>query len=447
MSAETFCNLDAERNVLAFIATNKSNREILTALTGGEFFTEQCKQIFTVMQWLAAEKKPIDMVTTATALTERYGDNGDILANYLMDCITKKICNTEWQARHYCEIIKSTAMRRRIFEIVDKAKNDLLDDTNDAATVLDSTRQTLRDIVVTKHAWESMNDVMLTTFETIEKKSKGEDPSMPSGIATLDKITTGFHKGELTILGARPAVGKSALGAHIALSTAAKGYKIGICSREMTAAQYGARVLARATDVDNAKIRSGNLDENEWAQLSDAMVEYSNMNISFMFSTRYIEDLRMEVQKKVDSGDLDLLVVDYVQLMQTKQKFDKDYMRIAYVSKMLKDMTIDYNIAILALAQVGRSSEGTMPTLAELRGSGDLEQDADNVMFMHRPKDADDKYVNPEDKQMFFNLKSKGMQYMAINIAKQRQGETGTVAVVFNPARMQFTAISRREDG
>ena len=190
MSAETFCNLDAERNVLAFIATNKSNRDILTALTDGEFFTEQCKQIFTVMQWLAAEKKPIDMVTTATALTERYGDNGDILANYLMDCITKKICNTEWQARHYCEIIKSTAMRRRIFEIVDKAKNDLLDDTNDAATVLDSTRQTLRDIVVTKHAWESMNDVMLTTFETIEKKAKGEDPSMPSGIATLDKITT-----------------------------------------------------------------------------------------------------------------------------------------------------------------------------------------------------------------------------------------------------------------
>lgn len=447
MNAETFCNLEAERNVIAFIATSKANRDILTAVSESDVYSEECRHIFSTMQRMYTDKKPIDIVTTATELIERFGKKGDALGEYLADCIAKKVCSTEWHARHYCQIIKSTAMRRRIFDIVEKAKNDLMDETNDAATILDTTRQSLRDIVVTKHAWQSMNEVMLDTFETLEKKANGADPSMPSGISTLDNITTGFHRGELTILGARPAVGKSALGAHIALSTAAKGYKIGVCSREMTAAQYGARVLARGTDIDNTKLRTGELDDSEWTQLCDAMTLYSDLNISFMFSTRYIEDLRMEVQKKVDAGEIDMLVVDYVQLMQSKQRFEKDYMRIAYVSKMLKDMTIDYNIAIIALAQVGRSSEGTMPTLAELRGSGDLEQDADNVMFMHRPKDADDKYVNPADREMFYTLKAKGLQYMSINVAKQRQGQTGTMAVVFNPARMQFTAISRREDG
>ena len=152
----------------------------------------------------------------------------------------------------------------------------------------------------------------------------------------------------------------------------------------------------------------------------------------------------MEVQKKVDANELDMLIVDYVQLMQTKQRFDKDYMRIAYVSKMLKDMTTDYNIAIIGLAQVGRASEGSMPTLAELRGSGDLEQDADNVMFLHRPEDQFDKYVNPADQALFAIAEQKGMQYVVINVAKQRQGQTGSTAVIFDPARMRFTAIERQ---
>ena len=110
---------------------------------------------------------------------------------------------------------------------------------------------------------------------------------------------------------------------------------------------------------------------------------------------------------------------------------------------MLKDMTTDFNIAIIALAQVARSKENEMPTLADLRGSGDLEQDADNVIFLHRPKSSMDKYVHPEDRASFDTLKESKLQYIAVDVAKQRQGDIGTTAVIFDPAKMRYTAIVR----
>ena len=149
----------------------------------------------------------------------------------------------------------------------------------------------------------------------------------------------------------------------------------------------------------------------------------------------------MEVQKKVDSNELDMLVVDYVQLMQTRRRFDKDYLRIGYVSKMLKDMSTEFNICIVGLAQVGRAAEGTMPTMAELRGSGDIEQDADNIVFLHRPETADDQYVRKEDKSLFNTMKNLDQQYIVIKVAKQRQGETGMTPVIFNPQKMRFSTI------
>lgn len=266
---------------------------------------------------------------------------------------------------------------------------------------------------------------------------------MPSGISILDKMTSGFHRGELTIIGARPAVGKSALGMHIALATASQGYRVGVVSREMTDVQYGARILGSRAEIEPGKMRTGQLDPYDWTQLSEAMQHYSDMNVSFMFSARDIEDLRMEVQRKIDGEGLDMLVIDYLQLLQTRRRFEKDYLRVGYISKAIKDMTTDFNIPIIALAQVGRSSARTMPDLSELRGSGDIEQDADNVIFMHRPEDASDESILSGDGGMIAALEAEGKQYIVLEIAKQRQGQTGRTAVVFDPARMKYTGIAR----
>lgn len=440
---KAFYDETAEKSLIQAFITKPAEQKNIAQLVCTDFYPSQHQHIFAALQSMYASKKDIDLGTIPSVLREMYGEEETPLMNLLVEIVTNFAYADTWAIKSHIEIVKACAMRRRMVQILDGAKDELQDESNETAAVLDKTRQLLRDMVVTRHVWKGISDVLMETFTDLEKRSKGEVISMPSGISDLELITTGFHKGELTIIGARPAVGKSALGAHIALASAKRGFKVGIVSREMSSVQYGTRIISNGTDMDNKKLRTGEIDSEDWTKIAQTMALYSHLNISFMFSTRYIEDLRMEVQKKVDSGELDLLVVDYVQLMQSKQKFDKDYLRIAYVSKMLKDMTTDLNIAIIGLAQVGRAADSEMPTLAELRGSGDLEQDADNVIFMHRPADVSDKYVRPDDKTLFQALRESQSQYIAIKVAKQRQGEIGSVSVVFDPKRMRFTKIER----
>lgn len=438
--ASAFENIDAESAVLHAILLEPSKQgTVIPQLSADDFYKPEHKKLFSVIQAMYLEKSEIDLVTVSAAVAEKCGAEAKRLSELALSITTGYF--DAWATNAHIKTLKSCALRRHVYMIVRDAQKALEDETNDTAAVMEKVRQQLRDAVVTKHSWKTIGDVLTETYEELERKSRGEELSMPSGIADMDAATTGFHAGELTIIGARPAVGKSALGAQIALSTARNGYKVGIISREMTASQYGTRILAHGSEVDARKLRSGQLDPEDWVQIARVVPLYSHANINFLFTAKYVEDIRMEVQKLVDSGNLDMLVIDYVQLLQTRQKFDKDYLRIGYISKMLKDMTTDFRICIIGLAQVNRTSENMMPTLAELRGSGDLEQDADNVIFMHTPKDASDMYVRPQDKAFFESLKHTSLRYMVLKIAKQRQGETGSIATVFDPARMRFTMV------
>lgn len=442
--ASSFVNETAEIAVLYAILNDPKQKGRIMQLTKDDFYKSEHQKIFKAMQSMFLAKKEIDLVTVTAAMAEMYGAESGKLGEIAMKIASDFNVGSAWAINSHIETLKSCALRRHVYLIVNSAQKKLEDDSEDTSAVLESVRQQLRDAVVTRHSWKSISDVMVETFEALEKRSRGEELSMPSGVAGLDAAMSGFHPGEYTIVGARPSVGKSALGAQIALSTAQNGYKVGICSREMTSVQYGTRILSYGSEVDPKKLRKGDLDPDDWVQIAQAVNLFSHTNISFMFTAKLVEDLRMEVQKKVDSGDLDMLVIDYVQLLRTKQKFEKDFLRIAYISKMLKDMAVDFGISIIGLAQVNRSAENTMPTLAELRGAGDLEQDADNVIFLHRPKDASDPCVRPQDKAMFPHLKQSGIQYMAIKIAKQRQGETGIIATLFNPKRMRFSMIHQQ---
>lgn len=437
-----FYNFDAERSVLTIFSLGKFDK--LTAeLEPKDFYDPDHQQIFAAMKALVVEHKQVNMGSIVESATKLYGN--DLLAAKLITIISetqRNQVNSEFTLKQNIEAIKAQASRRALYAIVSAARDELLDGTNDTNMVLDKTRQSLRDMQITGHGWKSISDVLMSTHEMFERRSKGLEKAMPSGIPKLDKYTAGIHKGELTVLGARPAVGKSALGAHMALTAAKAGYKVAICSREMSDVQYGTRIITRHADVSNGALRRGDITDNDWAEIGDAMLLFGGLPVDFMFSTRYIEDLRMEVQNKVDTDGLDLLVVDYMQLMQSKQKFNKDFERIAYVSKTLKDMTVDLNIAIIALAQVGRAAQGDMPTMAELRGSGDIEQDADNILFMHRPEEGDAS-IHPDDKDILNGLEMQGLRYIALNLAKHRQGETVVVHQIFNPAKMTFTDIVR----
>lgn len=414
-------------------------------LSPADFYIEAHGRIFEAIQAAAMDNQPITFPIIAEYMKRRFG-NDDLISTLIE--MTKETIAPTWAIDSNAEIIRKAAQRRSLYEILSNARDALRDSTRDGVDVLEETRQTLRQMNTCSHRWISVQDVLAETFDDLERRGKGEEPSLTSGIDSLDRYIGGFHRGELVVIGARPAVGKSALGLHIALAAAAAGYKVAACSREMAAVQYGIRLLARGADVDSYRMRTGKLKDADWAQLTDAMTDYSHINIDFSFEARDIETLRAAVQDKIDTNGLDLLLVDYMQLMDSRKKFRTEYEQISYISKMLKDMTLDFGICIIALAQVGRSSDGSMPTLAELRGSGSIEQDADIVIFMHKPKSADDEFVHPDDRGLFDGaLESTGQEYVALDIAKNRQGVTRTVPVLFKPSRMTFNEIYRGMKG
>ena len=438
-AVNAYYNIEAERAILAAGMKRGRSWKKLQELIPDDFYEPSHQRIFRAEQALLSAGKPADMATMPAALA-KYGEaDADMLV--LIE-IMRNSFGTEFGIDENVRIVKDLHLRRTLHLELENAMDALGDAANETETILERTRQRMRDMVTTWHEWQNLNSVMLNTFEALERRAKGEEKGIPYGIYMLDKHMAGLHRGELTVIGARPAVGKSALGAYIALSAAESGYKVGICSREMTDIQYGVRLLANRTQVDPMRMRTGEISDADWDDLTEAMMHFGTQHIDFLFTTRNVEDLRMEVQKRVDSEGMDVLVVDYMQLLQTRERFEKDYLRVGYVSKTLKDMTVDFNIAVVALAQVGRSSDGDMPTLAELRGSGDIEQDADNVIFMHRPKPGD-KCVDPADRDMIHGLEMQKLRYIALDIAKQRQGETMTTSVIFDPARMRFTGIAR----
>lgn len=436
---------EAEQAALSAMLTPAVAQKHIGILTPEDFESEDHRRLYTAMQALYIQHLPITEVTVSEELCRHYKTDMPMM-QALLEARRKYAFTRGYGLETYAGLIREHARRRRTRGALLGAAAKLEDASVDLGEVLEDVRRCVKSAESgARQGGMEMADVLIAAFTELEGRVKGENRGIPYGIADLDRVTAGLHRGEMTLIGARPSVGKSALASQIALSAARSGARVLVCSREMTAEQYGIRILMRGTSIPSARVRSGQIEEADWAKFSDSLELYGGLNVRFAFAQRYVEDLRRMVQELSDGDGLDVLIVDYAQLMQTRQRFDKDYLRIGYVSKALKDMSVDFNLAVVALAQVGRSADGDMPTLAELRGSGDLEQDADNVIFMHRPESASDKWVRREDADLFNGLAMLGERYIVLNVAKQRQGETGSLSIVFNPQSMEFKGIARGE--
>ena len=434
-------NLEAERSVLAAMMKKGMPERYIGQLTPEDFFDRDHQKLYTAMQALYILKTPLDIVVMDDMLTKQCGSKQ---VPGLMDKLMKMMTNSfglEFSIKEHIRLVRDASNRRRFCTMVDIAKARASDMGDELESVVADVQSKLRTFTEVTRENVTLQTVLLNAFNELEDRSKGINKGMPSGVETLDAKTAGFHRGEMTIIGARPAVGKSALACQIAISASQAGNKVCVLSREMTDVQYGMRILARGTKVSNMRMRTGSLTDADWSQLAESSVLYTDCDIKFMFATKAVEDLVAEARAMKEKDGLDMLIIDYIQLLQSRQRFEKDYQRIGYISKALKDLSTELNIAVVALAQVGRSADNSMPTLSELRGSGDLEQDADNVIFLHRPEDQHDKWVRPSDKGAFNALQMMKSQYLVMNIAKQRQGETGSVACAFNPASMTFTTV------
>lgn len=397
-------------------------------LTPADFQTPELRAAFATLMQMHVARVRIDLITATNEMPGAELTLTDAIRSYTSTVLTPG----------HVAVVREASIRRQIAAVAMELHRNAGDQSVDITACLADARQKLADMGGPRmHQWQSGADIALETIAWLEQENV---PVPTSGINRLDAFTGGFFPGELTIIGARPGVGKTVLGMLIAIQAAKHNQKAGVLNLEMLPVQYGQRMISNISGLDGMRMRRRDLDADAWAQVRDAANEMSKQQTAYMFTTRYVEDLVNEVNQL----DIDLLIVDYLQLLRTKQRIDNERLVIGHISWQLKKLATDKRIPVIALAQLRRpekGQEGKMPTMSDLRESGNLEADADSIILLHQPQKSSDAYVHPKHKPYFDKWSEQGYRYTCLKVEKQRNGSLGTVAVLFDPTKMRYLGI------
>lgn len=419
---------EAEENIIAEIITDTDNAKYIDELNVEDFYYKTNQKIFELIKELKDKEQNIDLVSIRTiGINKKY--NGQALLETVVS-ITDTLpfsCNIENTFR----IIKSLSMRRKIQEVAKKIikEAEQVDIEKDDLDVKNAAIQEFLNLKTTqKNEEKEMSDVMLETVQDIEKKyKKRDDYSYRTGYLDLDRIIEGLHEQELTIIAARPGVGKTSFALQMTEHIAKKNIYTYFVSLEMSEKQLGNRMIARKADIDSHVLRMGWLTEENFAEIGKAAGEISEFKMCIDSKVSTIQEIESKAMQLKNEKNLGLIVIDYLQLLKSKNKFSNREQEVADISRRLKLLTKKLDIPIVALCQLNRETEKRKtPILADLRESGSLEQDADNVIFL---------YIADDEKN-----KSKIINIDVI-VAKQRNGPTGTVRIEFNKKQMKFENV------
>ncbi len=435
-------NIDAEKSLLgAILISEESLPDITEIVKPNDFYDERNRHIYSAMWNLYEHHRPVDLLTVkselkAKKLTEKAGGSAYLseLSGYVP---------TAGHATAYAELVKEAALRRRLINAAAKINEEAYKEDSETSEVLSEAEKWLFDVSdqnVRSDA-DFIGDLLSDTFDRLEKlnENKGAIAGYKTGYPDLDRKTAGFHKSDLLILAARPAMGKTALALNFARNVASINKKaVLIFSLEMGKAQLVNRMLADASGVSSFKLDTGGFDDEDFAKISEAMAALSEEQI-------YIDDkpsltvmeLRTKARRIAHEHDLGLIIVDYLQLMSgsSKRSADNRVQEISEISRGLKMVARELDVPVIALSQLSRSVESRdpkIPLLSDLRESGSIEQDADIVMFLYR-----EDYYNPEtDRQNITDL----------ILAKHRRGATGDIELYFDKERVRFMSLDTKHE-
>ena len=449
-----FSSRMAEENVLLLMLTraDKVKDEVLGSLGPGDFADAEHRMIFEAMARVAGDDGRIDPVSVDDAFSRLFPDAADRLRQRMVGLMEFKPYKDGKGAAigDHIRILKELSRRRGAIAAAEALMRGLRDPAADVGDVLGQLRDATEGLTGDgKLKWVPLNDVNLSTYEYLEARQSGEIKAVPTGIKSLDGVIGGFFGGEMTVVAARPSVGKTAFGLNVAMNAAKEGFKVGFVSCEMGRVGLGQRTLSRGSWVSGDKLRKAQIEAEDWEALVNAMTAMDGLPFRFIFNDPNspepitIEGVFKAVSDAARRGEIDLLVVDYIGIMGAAREFKEDRLRISYISRELKRLAMAVNIPVVALCQVNRMAQGRMPTMAELRDSGAVEQDADGIIFLHRPESHEDKSVNPADVAGFYAMQEAGSVYISISVAKQRNGSIGTVNVMFDPGVMRYNEIMR----
>ena len=432
-------SLEAEQSVIGSMLMDRE--AIITAseiVTADDFYQHQYGVMYESMVELFNEGKPVDLVTLQNRLKEKDVPPEVSSLEFVRDIITT--VPTSANVKYYATIVKEKAVLRRLIRVNEEIANDCYLGRDPLETILADTEKKIFDLLQSRSSGDfvPIRQVALNVLENIEKASKTKETvtGVPTGFIDLDYKTSGFQPSDFILIAARPSMGKTAFVLNIAQYMAFKKDKaVAIFSLEMSREQLMNRLLSMESKVDSQHLRTGNLKDDEWSKLieSAGMIGESRLMIDDTPGIS-IGEMRSKCRKyKLEHG-LDIIIIDYLQLMSGSGKSSSEsrQQEISDISRSLKALARELNVPVVALSQLSRAVEQRTdhrPMLSDLRESGAIEQDADVVMFIYR----DD----------YYNKDSENKGIAEIIIAKQRNGPIGTVNLVWLPDYTKFANAER----
>ncbi len=418
-------SLEAERSVLgAALLSKDALFEVMENVKGEDFYDQNHGEIFSAIVELSRRNSPVDSITVSEELKKK--GVLDMVGGRAYISSLASGTPTTANAAEYAKIVAEKASVRRLIEMSDDIVAKGYEDSLETEKLIELAERGVFDISQARQRGQyvHLREVLLKNLDNIDRAAKmeGRLTGVTTGFKELDEKTSGLQKSDLIILAARPAMGKTAFALSVALNAAIKGdAHVLIFSLEMADVQLSQRLLAMESRVDMQSIRTGNLQPQDWDDINDALKVLSSANITIAdTSGAGIMEIKSKCRRlKAESG-LDLVIIDYLQLMNPEGRADSRTQEISVMSRNLKLLARELDCPVMVLSQLSRAPEARTdhrPMLSDLRESGSIEQDADIVLFLYRDEYYNEGEAVPGDCELI--------------IAKQRSGPTGTVHIAW----------------
>ena len=429
-------SIEAELSVLgAMMLKKEAVTQAIEMLHTHEFYRQAHRAVFEAMEGLVRDGEPVDIVTVTESLKKsgRLDQVGGVsfLAN-----LTNSVPSTANLA-HYAKIVKEKALLRALIDASTEIAGAAYEASEDVARQLDDAEQKILAIAGGRITG-SFTPIKEVVFDAVDRvsvlaRSKGGITGLSTGLATLDSVTRGLQKSDLIVVAARPAMGKTAFVLNLATHVALQGKTVAFFSLEMPREQLMHRIFCAEGQIDATRLARGELDDDEWSRLVKVADRMLKAELYFDdTSSTTVMDIRTRARRLKSEHGLDLIAIDYLQLIQAPGRAENRTLAVAEMTRSLKVLARELEVPIIVLSQLSRATEGRSdkrPMLSDLRESGSIEQDADIVMFLYR-----------ED---YYNQDTENANITELSIAKHRNGATDTLKLFFQKEYTRFRDLAR----
>ena len=438
-------NPDAEANVLsAMLLSSEVVEEALTELLPDDFYRPMNKALFETMHDMYDRSMPIDSITLIDYLNSENKLQEVGGEAYILELMGQTLSLVNWQ--HHASIVRRDAMLREIIGATNQINQLAYNAPTDTKEVVERAESMLLSVTdrEVKNAYKPLNDFLIEAFNEAKEvcEAGGVAAGVPTGYPSLDRMLMGLREGQLVIIGARPAVGKTSFALNLALNAASEGYTVAFFSLEMSGKEIAQRFICAHAQVSMSNFRTGKISPQEWANIGQAAEDLSRLDILIDDTPGItVTEIRAKARRMLHNKEKAIIILDYLQLVSPPagRRAESRTAEVSEMSRALKIMAKELAVPVISLSQLSRAVEsrtGKRPQLSDLRESGSIEQDADIVMFLDRS--SNEQEAGREDRP------PEGIT--RIIVAKNRSGPIGDVDLVFLAASTKFYELNEHAE-